>query len=91
MKAFMKRLYWKCDKTKTKKFCRNPSVWGKRSCLAFSMHDGSLEKLLIRDHHLIKKKQILCLTKLNGNELYKIQIIFEYKKPMSQSYFGKNL
>ena len=53
------------------------------------MHDGSLENLLIRDHHLIKKNQILCLTKLNSNELYKIQIIIKYKKPTSQSYFEK--
>ena len=54
-----------------------------------SMHNGSLENLLIHDRHLIKKKQILCLTKLNSNELYKIQIIIKYKKPTSQSYFEK--
>ena len=36
---------------------------------AISMHDGSLENLLIPDHHLIKKNQIFCLTKLNSNEL----------------------
>ena len=34
---------------------------------AISIHNGSLENLLIHDHHLIKKKQILCLTKLNSN------------------------
>ena len=56
---------------------------------AISMHDGSLENLLIQDHHLIKKNQILCLTKLNNNELYKIQIIIKYKKPMPQSLFEK--
>ena len=39
---------------------------------AISMHDGSLENLLIQDHHLIKEDQMLCLTKLNSNELYKI-------------------
>ena len=54
-----------------------------------SMHDRSLENLLIQDHHLTKKNQILCLTKLNSNELYKIQIIIKYKKPTSQSYFEK--
>ena len=54
-----------------------------------SVHDGSLENLLIQDHHLIKKNQILYLTKLNSNELYKIQIIIKYKKPTSQSYFEK--
>ena len=56
---------------------------------AISIHDGSLENPLIQDHHLIKKDQILCLTKLNSNELYKIQIIIKYKKPMSQSYLEK--
>ena len=53
------------------------------------MHDGSLENLLIQDHHLIKKNQMLCLIKLNGNELYRIQIIIKYKEPTSQSYFEK--
>ena len=36
---------------------------------AISTHDGSLENLLIQDHHLIKINQILCLTKLNINEV----------------------
>ena len=54
------------------------------------MHDVNLENLLIQDHHLIKKNQILFLTKLNSIELYKIQIITKYKKPTSQSYFKKN-
>ena len=53
------------------------------------MHDGSLENLLIQDHHLIKKNQILCLTKLNSNELYQIQITIKHEKPTSQSYFEK--
>ena len=56
---------------------------------AISMHDGSLENFFTQDHHLIKKNQILCLTKLNSNEMYKIQIIIKYKKPTSQSYFVK--
>ena len=43
-----------------------PREWKK----AISMHDESLENLPIQDHHLIKKNQILCLTKLNSNELY---------------------
>ena len=41
------------------------------------------QHLLIQDHHLIKKNQILCLTKLNSNELYKIQIIIKYEEPAS--------
>ena len=56
---------------------------------AISMHDASLENLLIQEHHPVKKNQILCLTKLNNNELYKMQIIIKYKKPTSQSYFEK--
>ena len=56
---------------------------------AMSMYDKSLENLLIQDHHLIKKTQIICLTKLNSNELYKIQITTKYKKPKSQSNFEK--
>ena len=47
---------------------------------AISMHHGSLENLFFQDHHLIKKNQILCLTKLNSDELYKIQTIMKYKK-----------
>ena len=53
---------------------------------AISMHDGSLENLLIQDHRLIKKNQMLCLTKLNSNELYKIQIIIKYKRLTPQLY-----
>ena len=30
---------------------------------------------------------MLCFTKLNSNELYKIKIIIEYLKPTFQSYF----
>ena len=37
-----------------------PREWKK----AISTHDGSLEDLLIQDHHLIKKNQILRLTQL---------------------------
>ena len=48
-----------------------------------SMHDGSLEDLLIRGHDLINKNEILCLTRLKSNELYKIQIIIQYEKPTS--------
>ena len=58
---------------------------------AISINDGSLENLLIKDHHLIKKIQIVCLTKLNSNEQCKIQIIIKYKKPTSQSYFEKKI
>ena len=46
---------------------------------AIPIHDGNLVNLLIQDHHLIKKNQMPCLTKLNSNELYKIQIIVKCK------------
>ena len=38
---------------------------------------------------IILLRNIICFTKLNSNELYKIQIIINYKKPTSQSYFEK--
>ena len=62
---------------------------------AISMRDGCIEHPLIQDHHIVikkkktKNKNKLCLTKLNSNKLYKIQIIIKYKKPTSQSYFEK--
>ena len=38
---------------------------------AISMHDESPENLFIQDHEFIKKNQMICLIKLNSNELYK--------------------
>ena len=58
---------------------------------AISMHHGSFENLLIQDHHLIKKNQMLCLNKLKSNKLYKIQIVIKDEKPTSQSYFERFL
>ena len=46
---------------------------------SISMHNGSFENVLIQDHHLVKKNQIICLTKLNSNELYKIWVIIKYE------------
>ena len=37
---------------------------------------GNSINLAIQDHHLIKKYQILCLNKLDSNELYNIQLQF---------------
>ena len=52
------------------------------------MHDGSLENIVIQDHYLIKKNQMLCFTKLNRNELCKIQIIIKNIKGLRlKSYF----
>ena len=53
------------------------------------MHDGSLKKASHSRHHLMKKNQIICFTKIESNELYKIQTIIKYKKPTFQSYFEK--
>ena len=53
--------------------------------LAFD--NGNSNNLFIPDHHLLKKHQISCLSKLNSKELYLMQIILEYKKPTSQVYF----
>ena len=50
---------------------------------AISVHDGSLKSCFFREHYLIKKNQILCLTKLNSNQLNKIQVIIKYQKPTS--------
>ena len=43
--------------------------------------------LLIKDHILIKKRQVYSITRLDSKELYKLQIILRCKKPTSQSYF----
>ena len=45
--------------------------------------------LLIQDHHLLNKNHIVCFTKLNSNELYKLQIMMNHKKLTSQSHFEK--
>ena len=59
----------------------SPKEWKE----AISMHGENTVNALIQDHHLIKKDQMLCLTKLNGNEIYMVQIIIKHKKPASQS------
>ena len=43
--------------------------------------------LAIQDHDLIKKDQILCLNKLDSKELYNIQLLINFLKPVSQAYF----
>ena len=47
----------------------------------------SINNLVIQDHHLIKKHQILSLNKLNSAALYKILIDANNVKPTSQTYF----
>ena len=41
---------------------------------------GNSINLAIRDHHLIKKHQILCLNKLDSKELYNIQLLANFLK-----------
>ena len=48
---------------------------------------GNLFNFAIHDHHLIKKHQILCFNKLDSKELYIIQLLANFLKPNSQSYF----
>ena len=57
-----------------------PREWNQ----ATSTYDGSLQNLLMQDDHLVKKNQVVRLTKLNSNELSKIQIIIKSKKTTSQ-------
>ena len=47
----------------------------------------SINNLVIRDHHLIKKYQVLSLNKLNSATLYEILIEANKIKPTSQTYF----
>ena len=43
--------------------------------------------IAIQEHHLIKKRQILCLNKLDGKELYNIQLLDNFLNQSSQTYF----
>ena len=47
----------------------------------------NLNGLGLYDYHLIKKKQVYSLGKLNSKELYNVLILGNYKKPTSQGYF----
>ena len=83
---FLKEKYILSQNRKLKWFQLIHAIPRKRK-EAISMHDASPENLLIQDHHFIKKNQILYLTKLNSNELYKKHIatidttihVFQYK------------
>ena len=46
----------------------------------------SINNLVIQDHHLIKKHQILSLNKLNSATLYEILIDSNKIKPTCQTY-----
>ena len=50
-------------------------------------HTESINNLVIQDHHLIKKHQILSLNKLNSATLYEFLIDADKIKPTSQTYF----
>ena len=36
---------------------------------------NNISDLIINEHHLIKKRQIYCLKKLNSEELYDMQVM----------------
>ena len=56
------------------------------SCLFLECGDN-ISHLIIKEHHLIKKRQIYCLEKLNSRELYNMQLILNVKTPTAQTYF----
>ena len=47
----------------------------------------NINSLSLYQHHLIKKKKVCFLGKLNSKELYNILILGYYKKQTSQGYF----
>ena len=49
--------------------------------------NGNSKNSSLQDHHLIKKRQIFCLAKLNSKEIYNIQVFDSNLKPTSQSYY----
>ena len=51
----------------------------------------NIDNLVIHDHHLLKKNQILCLSKLSSKEIYSILLLKNESKPTSQIYFEKLL
>ena len=51
------------------------------------INSGNSIYLVIQDHHLIKKHQILCHNKLDSKELYNTQLLANSLKPTSQAYF----
>lgn len=55
----------------------------------FFLESGNnISNLIIKEHHLIKKKhQLYCLGKLKGREPYNIQLILSVEKPTAQTYF----
>ena len=50
-------------------------------------YTGSINNLVIQDHHLMKKRQILSLNKLNSATLDQTFINANNIKPTSQTYF----
>ena len=53
--------------------------------------DENLNNLYIYDHHLIKCNMIYNLENLNSRELYHLQLLLKYDKPMCQGYHKKKL
>ena len=49
-----------------------------------------LSVVSVKELHLNKKHQIYCLEKLNGRELYNIELLLKAEKPNAQKNFDKN-
>ena len=50
---------------------------------------NSANNLVIKDHHLISKNQILVVSKLISKELYKLLITIKEEVPSAQIYYDK--
>ena len=48
---------------------------------------GNAKKLVIFDHHIVRKSQICSLSKLTSKELYLILVDANTVKPTAQGYF----
>ena len=48
---------------------------------------GNAKKLVIFEHHIVRKSQICSLNKLTGKELYLIHLEANTVKPTAQDYF----
>ena len=60
-----------------------PNIWKE----ALSNNLNSANNLVIKDHHLISKNQILVVSKLISKELYKLLITIKEEVPSAQIYF----
>ena len=50
---------------------------------------NNISDIIMNEHHLIKKHQMCILEKLNGGELYNVQLMLSVEKLTAQTYFKK--